>query len=306
MQRIHFNAEDLARIHVVSTLGHEAEAVFALGMIARGAAAHFGPWHHRLAVHLGAHHDAVQGAARSVRIADLVRLVGDAAGTARTGAARDVLPAVVRELDRRAIQPYWPGISAYLAGERDAHGRTLLAGGVASLLATLHPAIRWCPPVLEVPSDDDEDVELGGAGIVLAPSLFLTGRPAVLVGPLSCDGQVALAFSATPTADAAAGLWGTRALVRESLGPLVGRTRARLLRETRTGCTTGELAQLLGISPACVSQHTGVLREARLITTRRHRNTVVHCITTLGIALLGEDFASPPPVPVGQRVSQLP
>lgn len=314
MQRILFSAEDLAGVHLVSTLGHQAEAIFALGVVAKGASAHFGPWQHRLSAHLGTHDDAVRGAARAVRTTDLVQLVADVIAAARAGSVNDALPAVVRELDRRAIRPYWPGIQAYLTGERDAHGRKLLAGGVTGLLTSLHPAIRWRPPVLEVPSDDDCQVHLGGAGLLLAPSLFLAGRPAMLIGSVSDGGPSALAFSAAPNADAAAGLWGTRALVREPLGPLVGRTRARLLRETKTGCTTGELAELLGISAACVSQHTGVLREARLITTRRHRNTVVHCITTLGIALLGDDLVPEAPsalqpsmaLSVGRGPSQLP
>jgi len=304
LQRIHFSAEDLAGVHLMSTLGHEAEAVFALGVVATGAP-HFGPWQHRLATHLGTHDDAVRGAARSARTADLVRLVADAVAAARAGSVCDGLPVVVRELDRRAVRPYWLAISAHLAGERDAHGRTLLAGGVGGLLASLHPTIRWRAPVLEIPSDDQSDVHLGGAGLLLAPSLFLAGRPAMLIGPMPDGGPLALAISAALNADVAAGLWGTRALVRESLGPLVGRTRARLLRETKSGCTTGELAELLGISSACVSQHTGVLREARLITTRRHRNTVVHCITTLGIALLGEELV-PPVAMAGRGLSQLP
>ncbi|MFI6982279.1 ArsR/SmtB family transcription factor [Embleya sp. NPDC050154] len=48
-------------------------------------------------------------------------------------------------------------------------------------------------------------------------------------------------------------------------------------------CTTTELARRLSISPAGASQHATVLRQANLITSRRHRNTVHHSLTPLGI-----------------------
>ncbi|MFC7469591.1 winged helix-turn-helix domain-containing protein [Actinomadura keratinilytica] len=50
--------------------------------------------------------------------------------------------------------------------------------------------------------------------------------------------------------------------------------------------TTGELAQLAGISGPGASQHTAVLRKAGLITTRRERNMAWHELTPLGRAML--------------------
>ncbi|WP_420807874.1 ArsR/SmtB family transcription factor [Amycolatopsis antarctica] len=67
---------------------------------------------------------------------------------------------------------------------------------------------------------------------------------------------------------------------------LVGRTRAAVLNALSDSSTTGELAERLGISAAGVSQHTGVLRSAGLITTRRNRNSVMHSITPLGVSLI--------------------
>ena len=72
-----------------------------------------------------------------------------------------------------------------------------------------------------------------------------------------------------------------------SLGDLLGRTRAAALRELAVSHTTTELADLLGISTAGVSQHTAILRRSGLITTHRIRNTVLHTATPLGMALLG-------------------
>ncbi|MYT03316.1 MULTISPECIES: helix-turn-helix domain-containing protein, partial [Streptomyces] len=58
--------------------------------------------------------------------------------------------------------------------------------------------------------------------------------------------------------------------------------------------TGGETARRLGISPASVSEHTTVLRDAGLIQSLRVRNTMRHTLTPLGAELLGR--TAPPPV----------
>jgi DNA-binding transcriptional ArsR family regulator len=57
---------------------------------------------------------------------------------------------------------------------------------------------------------------------------------------------------------------------------------------------TSELARRVGVSAASVSQHTSVLREARLIQTSRAGKAVLHTITPLGAALLGDRPVGPP------------
>ncbi|MGW0705454.1 ArsR/SmtB family transcription factor [Streptomyces sp. NPDC002643] len=71
-----------------------------------------------------------------------------------------------------------------------------------------------------------------------------------------------------------------------ALGALVGRTRAAILEDIVTGRTTGELAQRFGISGAAASQHTAVLRRAGLLLSVRHRRHVLHTVTPAGLALL--------------------
>ena len=71
-----------------------------------------------------------------------------------------------------------------------------------------------------------------------------------------------------------------------ALARLIGRTRAAVLFAARTRPTTSELAQRVGISAASASEHATVLREAGLITTHRHRNTVRHTLTRIGVDLL--------------------
>ncbi|WP_330262390.1 helix-turn-helix domain-containing protein [Streptomyces griseorubiginosus] len=67
---------------------------------------------------------------------------------------------------------------------------------------------------------------------------------------------------------------------------LLGATRAAVLRASATGSTTTEAAHRVGVTPTTASHHTAVLRDAGLITSHRHANTVLHTLTPLGVALL--------------------
>jgi DNA-binding transcriptional ArsR family regulator len=66
----------------------------------------------------------------------------------------------------------------------------------------------------------------------------------------------------------------------------LGRARAEAIRAIAVGCTTTELARALGGAATTASEHATVLRNARLINTRRRRNAVLHTLTPLGVALL--------------------
>jgi DNA-binding transcriptional ArsR family regulator len=79
------------------------------------------------------------------------------------------------------------------------------------------------------------------------------------------------------------------AVVDGTLARLLGTTRAAVLLAAGHGATTTELAKRLGTSLASVSRHTAVLREAGLITTHRQGISVLHTATPLGIALAVQD-----------------
>ncbi|MFI9254329.1 ArsR/SmtB family transcription factor [Streptomyces sp. NPDC053069] len=259
MQRIHFTAADFARTRLRTTAGPLTETAFAHGMLTRGVGTPFARWRRQVAPQLSGHRDGM------------------------------LLPHVWRA----AVAPYWPRIVTYLESECDVRGRVLVAGGVDLLLGTLHPRIRWCSPVLEIPGGPDEDIHLAGRGLVLTPSVFLHHRPAQLTENRQGDGEATLVFAAPPDAQRAAELWDEPADGPQSLEALVGPTRAAALRALRTTCTTSQLADRLGISAAGASQHTAVLRRTGLITTRRIRNTVLHTLTSLGVALLEGLAVSP-------------
>ncbi|MEU6115254.1 winged helix-turn-helix domain-containing protein [Streptomyces sp. NPDC047117] len=289
MQRIHFTAADFASTRLGITVGPLAETAFAVGLLGRNVGAPYARWRRQVGKQLPGRPAPAAGTAQDLEaLLRQAEYYGEEAGTGPrdtrwTGrAAAPDLP----EVWRAAVAPYWERMLGYLEAECETRGRIVMAGGLDQLLATLHPRINWRSPVLEIPGGPDEDVHLDGRGLTLTPSVFLHHRPAQLMGSKADGGQAVLAFAAPPDARRAARLWDEPDGSTQSLGALVGQTRAAALRVLRATCTTSQLADQLGISAAGASQHTAVLRETGLITTRRIRNTVLHTVTPLGMALL--------------------
>ncbi|MFI6238807.1 ArsR/SmtB family transcription factor [Micromonospora sp. NPDC050795] len=182
-----------------------------------------------------------------------------------------------------AISPYWGRIQAAVAADRTRRARALLDGGVEGLLASLRPTMRWDSGVLEVHSyPHSRDLHLDGRGLLLVPSFFCAATPVALLDPALPPVLVYPVdrLGALVPADAASGA------ARESLAALLGRTRAAVLQASDEGCTTGEVARQLNISPAAASQHATVLRNAGLLVSHRERNSVLHTLTPLGRAML--------------------
>jgi DNA-binding transcriptional ArsR family regulator len=156
----------------------------------------------------------------------------------------------------------------------------------------LHPKLNWTPPVLEISNDQECDVYLGGRGLLLCPSLFLFSKLCVVIESERKTGLPTLVYPAPVDTGSLAPRSGLEEIDGQALGALIGRTRAAALQVLTDSCTTSELAERLGISPAAASQHATVLRKAGLITTFRNRNTVWHSVTSLGVALLQKDPAA--------------
>jgi DNA-binding transcriptional ArsR family regulator len=187
-----------------------------------------------------------------------------------------------------AVAPYWTRIQAAVEADRGARARAFLDGGAEGLLQSLRPAMRWNAGVLEIPHYPvTRELHLDGRGLLLVPAYFCARTPVtlldpalppVLVYPVQRLGGLNLSDEAAPPADRENG--------REALAALLGRTRAAVLEVVDAGCSTGEVARRVGISPAAASQHATVLRKAGLLVTRRERNTVLHTLTPLGRAML--------------------
>jgi DNA-binding transcriptional ArsR family regulator len=189
-----------------------------------------------------------------------------------------------------AITPYWARIQAAVEADRSRRARAMLDGGAEGLLASLRPAMRWKSGVLEVLDyPANRELRLDGRGLLLVPSFFCARTPVALLDPAlppvlvyQVDRFGGLAGASGDGAGAAPAHDGGR----DALAALLGRTRAAVLEAVSDGCTTGEVARRLRISPAAASQHATVLRNAGLLVSQRERNTVLHTLTELGRAVL--------------------
>ncbi|MFD7013039.1 ArsR/SmtB family transcription factor [Streptomyces sp. NPDC059928] len=182
---------------------------------------------------------------------------------------------------RAAVSPYWAHIQTRVDADRAARGRALLDGGAGELLASLPPMLRWRDPVLEADYPVDRELHLDGRGLLLQPSFFCRRTPVALQDPKL---PPVLVYPVTHTQAPYESPPGPERA--SSLGRLVGHTRSSVLQSIGNGCTTSELARRAGVSLASASQHAGVLRDAGLLVTLRHGNSVLHTLTPLGSALL--------------------
>ncbi|WP_168211428.1 ArsR/SmtB family transcription factor [Actinosynnema sp. ALI-1.44] len=288
--RIRFTTKDLGRLQMAAGQSPVAESIFALDLLGRSGEAH-GEWRKHVRRSLGSQPNRIHRLLTEQRpIPDLLWLIDRARAQQRKGhderAARSIDDAVL-DFCQVVVRPHWNSIRGALEAERDVRGRIGITNGMDHMLTTLHPRVRWNPPVLEIPGDPDTEIHLGGRGLLLYPAVFLAGRTvAVFLHTEQETGLPALVFPAS-AGPAFISAFSTAAEGNEqALGALVGHTRAAALQALTESCSTGELAQRLGISMAGASKHATVLREAGLVATTRSRNTAVHSLTQLGVALL--------------------
>lgn len=219
--------------------------------------------------------------AASLQLPSWVRsLAGGDADTLRQ------LGEALRTYQLEALAPYWQRVHAHIDADRALRLRSLLDGGTEGLLAGLGPQFRWRPPVLEVTYPVDQQLRLNGRGLVLQPSFFCWPTPITLA-----DGDLppVLVYPIHHSTDWAGPVPSRPAEGAGPLGPLLGHTRAGLLRATRTGCSTVEAARLLDVTHPAVSQHLNVLRAAGLVTTVRKAGRSFHVATAEGRALLAAE-----------------
>ncbi|OEU88265.1 hypothetical protein DB35_18010 [Streptomyces abyssalis] len=206
--------------------------------------------------------------------------------------ARRRLGEMISGYHARALTPYWPAIRRRAAADRAVRIRALRTGGVGGaqgLLASFRPAMRWRPPVLEIPAHPvDRDLLLRGRGLLLVPSQFLWSRPVPLADP-ELPPTVLYPLDRDPRwmSTAAYGT-GEHFPSGDALARLLGGTRAAVLRAAADVPNTTELASRVGVSPSAASQHAAVLRDAGLIVSHRHANSVFHQLSSAGGALLRE------------------
>ena len=186
------------------------------------------------------------------------------------------LTATMRAVHRAAIAPHQSVVEAALRRDRAIRMTAMAAGGVEKMLASLRPRMAWSAGELLVPGHRDQEIELGGRGLLLVPSYFCLHHPMTLFDPAL---PPVLIYSVDRTTTTIPGM-------NRRLAPLIGQSRASILEAIETGRTTTELARRVGISLASASEHNTILRDAGLITSHRDGNRVIHQLTPLGQALL--------------------
>ncbi|MEU6767759.1 helix-turn-helix domain-containing protein [Streptomyces sp. NPDC046853] len=327
MKRIHFTAEDLARTRVATTIGVAAETFDSVKLLKdRDASLTFRRWYVSVRSRLGEQAGPLAALIpQRGPLVDAMSLMGDTASVDEAvdnlmAAPRALLRLELENIDFRpadrswaralmdgdrearlqvaaalrtchsiTVAPYWSRMRSHLNEVRAGYVDTMAGGGVEQLLAAVcGPSVRWRPPVLEMAHPRHADIHLNGRGLVIAPTLFSTQQVEFLQPSLDPARAPVLAVPALSGTSLETALWeGAGEPTPLSLDDLLGRTRAAVLRTAVGGCGTTELARRLNISPATASHHTAVLRNARLVTTRREGKAVLHTITSLGIALLG-------------------
>ena len=324
MLRIHFTADDLARIRIMASPDPLWEVLLSLHLLqTRHGAQVFDTWRRRtrrslpsstrllttLAPPKGYSPDFLTPAPGAPELeAGLDSLLGTPRSRLRSDlsylGASQRLPSWVTELAegdtdtlrrlamavRRyfsvALAPYWATISDSVRTDRDVRARAVLDFGYERVLDTLHTTVRWRAPVLEVDYPVDQEQYLAGRGLTLVPSFFCWRKP---VGLRELTGQPVLVYPVERDADWALTENGEfQAPLEGALGDLLGRTRSAVLEAVADTpyLTTTDLARSVGISVAGASQHATVLRNADLIATYRHSGAAKHVLRPRGAALL--------------------
>jgi DNA-binding transcriptional ArsR family regulator len=267
--RIHFTDSDIARTRIKLETDLLWEIVGSAQVLRlRDGDLAFGPWRRQVRELAG--HDP------ELRMA--LQAVVSVAPHGVDGLLATQLHRALGVYFRSVIEPHLPTIADALCTDVAAGVQQYLRFGPAGLLSVLGPGTRWEPPVLSVDYSHQGDLHLGGRGLVLVPCYFGLRHQVALTGPV-------LVY---PIRTESRLLAGVRA-GRDHVAALLGTTRASILRSVIGGSTTTRLAKLVGVAPATVSHHTGVLREAGLIATEREENFARHLITPLGLRVLACD-----------------
>ncbi len=208
------------------------------------------------------------------------------AGGQAAGYCADVLAASWQAL----LEPEWPTLRAIL--ERDVIHRAgqLTSKGWAAALAGLHPRLSWRPGQIQLtrwPGSDS--AALAGRGLLFVPSVFIWPRLAVSLEPpwppaliYPARGVAALWETAPP-----AGARRERRGTGHPLGPLLGASRAAILRALDEPASTSQLAAILGQSVGGLGDHLAVMLRAGLLARTRSGRSVLYWRTAVGDALVG-------------------
>jgi DNA-binding transcriptional ArsR family regulator len=157
----------------------------------------------------------------------------------------------------------------------------ILGGGLYGLFSDLHPEISLHGTSLMINKPHHHDAVYTDGELTLIPSVFVW--PHLIIGH-DISGHFDLHYAARGVGN----VWTSDApeLTADTLGELLGRTRAAILARLSVPLTTTQLARELGQSPATVSEHLSVLRRSGMLNARRSGRLVFYFRTPLGSSVV--------------------
>ena len=212
-------------------------------------------------------------------VAVLDRLLEDPA------AARDEVCAALLAAWDALLAPHWPRIRALLDADVAFHAQRLAQVGLRTLVAELHPRVRWSGDDVEVmwrAGEVGQVREVAGAGLVLMPSAFTWPNPVAIMDE---PWQPTLVYPARGVG----ALWEERRDAPEALVGVLGATRAMLLADLAEPASTTVLAERHHLATSTLSRHLQLLEAAGLVVARRSGREVHYRRTPLGAALVEPD-----------------
>ncbi|MFP8945255.1 DUF5937 family protein [Streptomyces fenghuangensis] len=209
-------------------------------------------------------------------------------------AVRAWIRRLLEDCDRAFFADTWQRVRGQLAADARHKTDLLRHKGLVEALAAASPAIaveedgggrRLVVDKLAQSRTTAVDPAVG-PGVTLVPTAF--GWPHLVV--LHAPGWRPVIEYPVASRELRAGPDSVEVMERR-LEALAHPVRVRLCRSlARAPYTTGELASGLGITAPEVSRHLKVLRNAGLLTTRRHGRYVQHRLDVTVVARLGSDF----------------
>lgn len=193
----------------------------------------------------------------------------------------------LEDCDEAFFAETWSRLRHPLASDARHKTELLRHKGLAEALAAVSPAMTLDEDLARITVDKlvESRTRTADGGLLLVPTSL--GRPHLTVlhrfgwQPV-IQYPVSAAEPATPPSVEQLAL---------RMTALSHPVRMRLSRNlARSAYTTGELAQMLGMTPPEISRHLAVLKKAGLLTTRRRGRYVLHQLDVTVVARLGSDF----------------
>lgn len=181
-----------------------------------------------------------------------------------------------------ALEPWWGQLQAVLDADVAYRARQLASGGIADLMADLHPQLQLRDQVIRIDKAHRGEHDLTGVGLLLIPCVFawpnikfdpgMLGPPSLVYGPRGIGAPWETSEPRSPGDGA--------------LGALLGRSRGVILRAVELPRSTTELAREFGLSAPTVSIHLSTLQRCGMVTSWRSGRRILYQRTPLATSVV--------------------